>query len=112
MKVISALLLTVLLAGCSSQPVTVYSDDNVVFSGSVTHQTEGILHVSVGGDGTTCTGSLKIPDGPSITDGEITCDDGRRGAFVATVANAYSVGVGRLDGRAAFAMLIEFEEKK
>lgn len=110
MKTIVSLFAVILLAGCSSQPVTVYSDDNVVFNGSVTHQTKDELQLSVDGDGTTCQGSLKLPDGPSITDGEIVCDDGRRGTFVATVADNYSVGVGRLDGRAAFAMLIEFSK--
>lgn len=110
MKLIASLFLLALLAGCGAPPVTVYSDDNVVFSGTVTSQSEGVVHLSVDGDGTTCNGQMNLPDGPGIVDGDFRCDDGRKGSFVATVSDAYSVAVGRLDGTAAFAMLIDLKK--
>lgn len=110
MKTITILLLSVLVAACSSQQVRVFSDDNVVYSGKVTSKEGDKLKISVDGDGTTCTGSIKIPSGTGVTEGEINCDSGDSGAFVATFVDKMSVGVGRLAGRAAFAMLIDLEE--
>ncbi|HID49775.1 MAG TPA: hypothetical protein EYP40_09240 [Chromatiales bacterium] len=111
MKLGTRLLPVVLLAGCSSPPVTIYSDDNVVFRGTITRQPENVVALRMDGDGTTCSGTLTLPEGAGIVNGTIRCTDGREGSFVATVDDAYSVAVGELDGGAAFAMLIDLQDK-
>lgn len=96
-----------LLTSCSTVPATIKIQDSEVLRGSASGSLGSDALVSVRNiDGLSCEGKMYVPATSASTEGQIECNDKRKGSFIANGHAESWAGEGRLDDGSKFSILI------